>query len=321
MFNQTWFSRSLLLGVALPLGVLGCEAQSCETDEGESAVCAKSLERFELEDGEIRPAALPYTAGTNLSVHGVYGEIDVVEGASGEVGVLIEPFTYRAFDAEDAAREELEEKFDYSFADEGGQIVVTTDRHDSTTGLGADITVYLPPEFDGALVLENDSDGPVNPGSIDAGFVGQAYSVDLSTDSLGDCNVDDAASVVSTRMRCDGVILATGVSNDVDIVSTGLGGEIVLILVGIDGAASGGRVESEDGDVTVSFADGAEFTVQAQSSEDGRVVAPALDAACESAVAAETAKSYTCGAGGPNYVVTAGKDSTGPSSVTLNYQP
>lgn len=32
--------------------------------------------------------------------------------------------------------------------------MVTTGREDATTGLGVDVTVYLPPEFDGAPVLE-----------------------------------------------------------------------------------------------------------------------------------------------------------------------
>jgi hypothetical protein len=321
MANNAWLRRVLLSGAfaTLPFGSLGCEVQSCEGENGNDAVCAKSLERFVLEDGEITPAAIAYAAGTSVSVHGIYGDIDVVEGTSGEVGLRIEPFTYRAFDAEEEAREELENGFDYTFEDRGGEIVVTTGRHDSSNGLGAAVRLYLPPEFDGALVVENDSNGPVNPGNIDVRFVGQARSVEVSTDSLGDCHVGGEASVVSTRAHCDGNIQVTGVSNDLDVISTGLAGEIIVILREVDDAAAGGKIESEDGDVRVTFPEGADFTVQAASTEDGMVLAPSLDAECVSAVAAETAKSYTCGEGGPNYVVTAGKDGVGPSSVTLDY--
>jgi hypothetical protein len=220
---------------------------------------------------------------------------------------------------EDAARDEIENNFDYSFEDDGEGIVATSDRHDSTNGLGADITLFLPPEFDGALVLRNDSDGPVNPGEIEAAFVGQASSVDVSTESLGDCSIDASGSVLFTRAHCDGAIVASGVSDEVDIASTGLSGDIDVTFAEISADSPGGNIESEDGDISVDFPNGASFTVQAESSEDGAVSAGPLDDACVGAAAADTAKSYTCGDGGPNYVVTAGTDSTGPSSVGLDY--
>jgi hypothetical protein len=311
----------VLVAVTSLVAAAGCEVQSCKNAEGEDATCLKSLKRYELEDGELRPEPLPYAAGTNVTVHGNYGDIDVLEGTPGEVSVVLEPFVYRAYDAEDAAREELENNFDHSFDEDGDTIVVITDRHDSTNSLGADITLYLPPEFDGALVLENESDGAIDPGDIEAAFVGRATSVELSTESLGDCTVDGEASVVSTRAHCDGTIVVTGVSDEVDLVSSGLGGDILLTLHDIDADSPGGKLESEDGDITVNFPDGASFTVQAAASEDGAVNATDLDAACVGAEAAETAKSYTCGDGGPNYVVTAGKDSVGPSSVELSYEP
>jgi len=315
------FRHSLwvLAGVTSLVASTGCEVQSCTGENGEDAVCLKSLKRYELEGGEIQPEPLAYNAGMNVTVRGKYGDIDVVEGSPGEVSVLLEPFDYRAHDAEDAARDELENDFEYSFEDDGAGIVVTTDRHDSTNGLGADVTLFLPPEFDGALVLVNDSDGPVNPGDISAAFVGDASSVDVSTDSLGDCSIEAGASVVFTRAHCDGTIVATGVADEVDIRSTGLGGEIDVTFRAVSADSPGGRVESEDGDVAVDFPNGASFTVQAESSEDGAVKAGPLDAACVGDAAADTAKSYTCGDGGPNYVVKAGTDSTGPSSVELDY--
>ncbi|HEV8550749.1 MAG TPA: hypothetical protein VGQ57_17005 [Polyangiaceae bacterium] len=309
---------------ALAFGTLlaasGCEVQSCKDASGQDATCAKSLKRFELDDA-IAPDALPYAAGTGVTVHGIYGDIHVKEGPSGQVGVKFELFDYRAYDAEDAARDELAHHFDYTFEASDSGILVTSGRHDSTNGLGADITLYLPPEFDAALVLRNDSKGPINPGDIDAESVGQATSVDLSTKSLGACEVHAGGSVLFTRAHCDGTITATGVADDLDVASTGLSGTVSVVLSGIGESASGGSVTSEDGDVHVIFPDAASFGVQAQSSKDGQVQAPTLDTGCAADAAAETAKSYTCADGGPLYVVTAGTDSVGPSSVSLQYQP
>jgi len=315
---MAWLRESawVLFGCVTLAGTAGCEVQKCETDDGKDATCLKSEKRYE--GAAIEPDALPYTPGTDITVHGVYGKIRVVEGNAGEVGVTFEPFDYRAYDAEDAARDEIENKFDYVFEDTGS-ILAASGRHDSTNGLGADITLHLPPEFDGALVLKNDSDGPLNPGDVRADYVASAISVDMSTDSLGDCTVTGAPSVLFTKARCDGTITVKNVVDQVDLVSKGLGGDIAVTLADVTADSPGGIVRSEDGDVNVTFPSGASFAVQAQSSTDGEVKAPTLDEACAGDAAAKTAKSYTCGDGGPTYVVTAGTDSVGPSSVTLKY--
>jgi hypothetical protein len=290
--------------------------QSCKDDAGNDATCAKSLKRYTTD--AIKPAAIAYSAGTDVVVRGIYGKIRTVAGDAGEVTVTFEPFDYRAYDAEAAARDELTNDFDYSFEETEEGIVATTDRHDSKTGLGADVTVFLPPEFSGALVLANASDGPVNPGDIAAQFVGEAKSVDVSTAHLGACTVAGAASVVSTRAHCDGVIKASGVTDDVDIASTGLSGDVSVVFGAIDDGAVGGDITNEDGNVTVDFPSGASFSVQAQASA-GSVEASPLDAVCAVAGTAKTARSYTCGDGGPTYVVTAGTDSVGDSSVALKF--
>jgi len=309
-------SAWVLFGCAALAGTAGCEVQKCETDDGKDATCLKSEKRYE--GAAVEPDALPYTPGTDLTVHGVYGKIRVVEGNSGEVGVTFEPFTYRAYDAEAAARDELENKFDYVFEDTGS-ILAASGRHDSTNGLGADITLRLPPEFDGALVLNNDSDGPLNPGDVNASYVASAVSVEVSTQSLGDCTVAGAPSVAYTKARCDGTITVKNVVDQLDLASKGLGGGIVVTLADITADSPGGSVRSEDGDVSVTFPSGASFAVQAQSSTEGEVKASTLDDACTGDAAAKTAKSYTCGDGGPTYVVTAGTNGVGPSSVNLKY--
>ncbi|HEY3496302.1 MAG TPA: hypothetical protein VGK73_16495 [Polyangiaceae bacterium] len=312
------FARSLPLvtGLAVLLGTTGCEVENCKGEDGEDAVCAKSLTRFNGED--IQPDSYAYVPGTSVTVDGNYGNIEVLEGHEGRVSVLFQPFNYRAYDEEDDARDEIENSLDTSFdQDDAGNVTVSTGRHDSSNGLGADITLYVPPEFDGALVLRNDSDGPVNPGNVDARFVGQAVSVEVSTDSLGDCSVDSSGSVIFTRAHCDGEIEVTNVSDELDLVSTGLSGSISVILREIHEGSPGGFIQSEDGDITLDFPGGAAFTVQAQATEDGAIDDGALGDACVADAASDTAKSYTCNDGGPNYVVNAGVDGVGPSSVEL----
>jgi hypothetical protein len=318
--TMSLFFRSLPLvtGLAVLLGAAGCELEECEGENGEDAVCAKSLTRFEAED-DIQPDSLPYEAGTSVLVDGKYGSIEVLEGHEGRISAVFHPFNYRAFDEEDDARDEMANNLDVSIENDGnGTVVVTTGRHDSSNGLGADITLYIPPEFDAPLVVRNDSDGPVNPGNIDVRYVAQATSVDVSTDSLGDCSVDGASSVLSTRARCDGEIEVTGVSDRLDLVSSGLSGAIHVVLSEIhEGGSGGGLVESEDGDITLDFPSEASFTVQAQATEDGAIGDAALAGTCTVDAASETAKSYRCGDGGANYVVNAGVDGVGPSSIEL----
>jgi hypothetical protein len=93
----------------------------------------------------------------------------------------------------------------------------------------------------------------------------------------------------------------------------------MVTLSSVAGQNAGGSISSEDGSIEVVFPPGGAFSVQAQSSEDASVDGEALDDVCEASVAAESAKSYTCGGGGPNYVVTAGTDSVGSSGVTLYF--
>lgn len=305
-------------GMTALLGASGCEVKNCETADGKNAVCAASLTRFEADDIDMDPIA--YTPGTDVTVHGNYGDIHVVEGAAGEVRVKLEPFNYRGHDEEAAARKELEDNADYTFEENDSGIYVETERHDSKTGLGADITVYLPPEFDGKLALVNASDGPVNPGDIDADFVGAASSLDVATKSLGDCTVNGAPSVLTTRATCDGEIAITNVSNGGTISSKGLGGGVRLVLAGLtDGA--GGNVTTEDGDITVRFPEGAIFTVSALATEDGKVSASALEETCVADSAAESSASFTCGdtQGDPHFTVTAGTDGVGPSNISLSF--
>lgn len=306
-------------GVVAFLGASGCEVKNCETSDGKSGVCAASLTRFEADDVTFDPIA--YEPGTDVTVHGNYGDIHVVEGTEGEVGLKLEPFNYRGHDEEDAARKELANNADYTFETNDSGIYVETERHDSYTGLGADITVYLPPEFDGKLSLVNSSDGPVNPGDVKAEFVGAASALELSTKSLGDCTANGAPSVHTTRASCDGDVIVTDVSSGGSIAAKGLEHGVRLVLADLtDGG--GGNVSSEDGDITVQFPEGAVFSVSASATEDGKVNAGPLEDSCVADRAAPSSASFTCGdspTGDPHFTITAGTDGVGPSNVYLKF--
>src|SRR5262245_50238561 len=92
------------VGLGLLVGRRVCELQRCDTEDGEHAIRLKSLKRYAGSEVTLDP--IPYTAGTNRTVDGMYGDIEMVEGTAGEVSVVFDPFNYRAHDAEDEARDE-----------------------------------------------------------------------------------------------------------------------------------------------------------------------------------------------------------------------
>jgi hypothetical protein len=136
----------------------------------------------------------------DVTVDGIYGSIETDFGPTGEVSVVFEPFNQR--ECAEKALEEMENNLDTSFEESEDAIVVRTVRHGATKGLGADITVFLPPEFDGALVLQNQGDGLLGSG-IDVVNAGNAQSVDVSNEKDGSCYLT-GNGVPSTRARCAG---------------------------------------------------------------------------------------------------------------------
>src|SRR5215207_268147 len=149
---------SLLLG--------GCEVSDCKTDEGEDAKCAESLTAFEADESV---ETVPYVDGASVTINGLYGDIAILPGSAGEVSTTFKPFNYRGNGQEEDARRELDENLDLRVdhdLDGSGDVTITTDRHDATNGLGSHITVRLPPEFNGVLIVENAGEGVINQGLI-----------------------------------------------------------------------------------------------------------------------------------------------------------
>jgi hypothetical protein len=314
----------LSVGAFVIAGTAGCEAACTEDEETGGTRCeGKSLTYFTDPATEINKSAA-WSAGGTVAINGEFGKITVKSGAADTVGAHFVPFSYRAYDKKDAAMADL--------ALVRGDVVANGDGVDVTgwvdgthgSNTGAHITVTLPPNFDGALIVKNRGDGSVSSHKefdVTVDFVGQASLLDVRTNSkLGDCRISGSASVVKSEVHCGSFVRLHGVSDFVN-VSTRFGaviGDAIDVKLASISSAGGGSLQSVDGSIVLSVPSGGVYSVQAVSSAGGTVqVNPAAD--CSVEAAAETSKTLSCGTGGPNYTVTAGTDSVGDSNVTLNF--
>ncbi|HET9954599.1 MAG TPA: hypothetical protein VFQ61_08845 [Polyangiaceae bacterium] len=298
---------SPLRSLALPVTVLaalsqGCVAEKCETADGKEATCISVPDRFEAPTLE-QTLTGDYEPGSDLRIKGVYGDINVRAGTAGEVSLRVRPFAYGTHDSKDEAFEKMRDKLYAEIANDGNAVAITTWRDDTKLPLvGADLDIYLPPEFDGGLVVENQGNGTWNPGNIKVFEAAEARSVEVRATSLSDCQLQLGPTVTYTAVRCDGDIRVVGASDDVSLETQGQLGNIEVQLVNIEPTSSGGRFKAGS-DIRVIFPSGDDFSVQATG---GKLVdfggLPA--ASCSVEAAAENSKSATCGDGGPLYEIT-----------------
>lgn len=256
-------------------------------------------------DGTPGEDAVVYELGWGVSIDGIYGDISVVEGVPGEIAVVYEPFAYAGSGEAGEAAEAIEEKarFPNLFLDDE-TLVVRSGRTDGELPLvGMDLQIALPPEFDGPISIRNRGSGTWNPGEVDVRFVGFAPSVAVTAGPLGDCTITGGPEVYFTRARCGDSVRVYGVNDTVDLRSTGGFGDVVLELATVSPFAGESVVHSETGEVDVTFPFYADFSFTAQATDPGVVDLGAVETECETAIAAESAKSATCGAGGPLYTL------------------
>lgn len=298
-------ASSLLLG--------GCEVSDCKTDDGEDAKCAESLKAFE---GGETVETIPYVDGASVTINGKYGDIAILSGDAGEISTTFKPFNYRGHSQEDDARRELEENLDLGFeSDDDGNVTITTDRHDATNGLGSHITVRLPPEFNGVLILENEGDGVINQGLIDVKFVGEATTLNVTNHGLQQCTVlrgeDDEPSIVSNltdvNVRCEADIMVRGVSDNVVVrsVSPSFHSNVVVEIVSISADATGGSIIGENSHVQVTLPAAGDYDVVASASGEGAHLSRVETGECEAPVSDDVELQLTCGVGGPVYEIAA----------------
>ena len=313
----------LSLGVSsLLLG--GCEVTDCKTDDGKDATCAENLTAFEATE---TVETLPYVVGASVTINGKYGDITVMPGDAGEVSTTFKPFNYRGNSQEEDARRELDENLDLVFEDDGaGNLSIVTSRNGGTNGLGSHITVRLPPEFDGVLIVENEGDGVINQGLIDVKFVGEATTLNVTNHGLGRCNVlrgdDKAPSIVSNlnevNVRCEADIFVRGVNDNVVVrsVSPSFHSDVRVDIVGVSADTVGGRIVAENGSTQVTLPAVGDFNVVA-SAGAGTSISNVDAAECEAPVSDESDLELTCGAGGPIYTISAASTDDEGSRVNV----
>jgi hypothetical protein len=325
--------RSLALS-ALSLTVLlaasGCETSNCETEDGEDAVCAESLKKFTIAGAE-ETLEVDYEPGSgDLVVDNIKGTIHVDQGLdAGVISITFEPFTYRGHSKDAEAKDDIENKFSksFEFVEADGAYIARTDRGEgSTDELGAEITVNLPPEFDGALRIVNQGGGEVNPGNVIVNYTALSSTVHLENkSSVGDCDLDGSATVTTTTADCGGSIEIRGIADNVDVVSTGLETDLDILVefASISDDATGGSIKSDDGQVDVIFgnvaADELNFAVDASTGE-GAVTLFDLPDVC-TAEGEDASQSIVCGADGSAlYTIQAGLDGVGEAPLNLDFE-
>jgi hypothetical protein len=304
----------------------GCEVTDCKTDEGKDAKCAESLTAFEATE---QVEDTDYVDGASITINGLYGDIAVLPGDAGTVSTTFKPFNYRGHSQEADARRELEENLDLDVSsDDDGNITITTDRHDATNGLGSHITVRIPPEFNGTLIVQNDGDGAINPGLIDVKTVAESTTLNVVNHGLGRCNVlrgeDDEPSIVSNLtdvdVRCEADIIVRGVNDNVVVksISPAFHSDVVVEIMSVSANAAGGSITGDDSSVQVTLPAGGDYEVVASGSGGAHIGNVESDD-CDVPVSDDTDLQLTCGAGGPIYELSASdEDAEDDDSSRIN---
>ncbi|MFO0572011.1 MAG: hypothetical protein U0263_40685 [Polyangiaceae bacterium] len=313
-----------VLGATL-FSATGCKVEDCPDSEKKGGVCVvgKSLTKF---NGTPSSNTVDYQAGTPLSIEGVYGNINVTSGAAaGKVEVTFEPFDYEGHDEKDLATRQMNDNLKMNTDLTGGVHVTAVRTGDTTNGLGANITVKLPADFDGSISVYNHGNGPLNEFDLNVGFVGKSTSVSITNDSgIGDCKIQGAATVTDTKATCGDLITVLDVSDNVNITKKGLSAgsdaTVVLRMASIAATAAGGSIVTEDGSIDATFPATGTYAIQAFSPTQGIVTEGTPPASCTVETAAPGSKTITCGAATPLYKVTAGQDGLGDSNINLSYK-
>lgn len=293
----------VLLGGVLLTSVPGCKNTCGETESGASGCKSTSVTEFK---GTAKTESVPYTPGDSISIETVYGEVNVVQGTADQIQVTFEPFDYEGYEEEALAVRQMNENLEFNIS---GTAFSVLRKGDPTNGLGGHITVKLPTNFNGTLTVKNHGDGPLQYFDSNVDYVGQAIAVSVTGDSaIGNCTVKGAVSVVNTTVNCGDLVTVSGVSDNVNITArdgTGFDEPTVIVsLASISATATGGTIHSGDGPIDMTFPSGAVFSVQSTANK-GSVNEGTVPSNCTIETAAETAKTVSCGVGGPNYVLTA----------------
>ena len=303
---------TVLLVSAMLVCPSGCRVESS----------ARTSDRFNASD---QAEEVPWSTGGRVTVNGLSGNIFVVVGSTEDtVRVTFSPFHYWEPDQREEALQMLADAIQLEAVPDGAGVHISTDRDGPGNGMGADIRVELPTSFDGVLDVSNRSRAVEHPGDIEIDFVGAASEVLVSTESLGDCDVNGASSVKQTTANCDGEVYIRGVSDDVSIITTSLQGDVAVDLTveSVSDTASGGTVDSYAGDVNLTFPAAGDYSILATTWE-GVVDEGNLPTGCtllQPDPQDPRSKTVSCGTGIPQYAVNACTGEAGDCSIHIWYR-
>lgn len=221
----------LCLGVGLLAASAGCEAQKCDVPVGDGevqqGVCLKSLKKFRGSNSIVRQAE--WLPGQPVTIDGINGDINVVQGSGTTVVATFDPWVFRAYDTpREEAVKDLESLEGTADGDSSGAVTVRSRRIGTVPStLGADITVQMPPTFDGALTVHQ------NNGSTNIDFSGSATAVNLKSDN-GSSNV-----------------LVSGTATTLDLF--GDNGDLSVSVPGVPPGAGARSIHTDLGDIRLSF--------------------------------------------------------------------
>jgi hypothetical protein len=299
----------------------GCEVKDCKTDDGKDATCLESLTRY-ADPQYNQQLEVDYSAGKNITIDGIYGDITIQEGAAGKVTVTFAPFNYESHKDEAQAYSEIRNNLDLAAVlDDNEDVQIATSRHDAGNGLGAKITVLIPPEFSGTLKVTNRSDGPINPGNILIHSVGRATALDVHTAKLGDCRIMASPTVKDSSVICSGEILLEHVSDNVTAQSSSDfdRDDVIVTIDSISDDATGGVVTADAGNVQVTFPRSGNFVIDADTAGMGTIAYDGTPETCTLTEPQPGSADVVCGDGGATYQLAAGSDAGYQGFIVLAY--
>jgi hypothetical protein len=305
-------------------GLIGCQV-GCVEDGSGTTCSAKSLERF---DG-APPAVQVFdrVPGAPVTIDVLYGDVVVQRSVSGKIEVQFAPFVYAGYGERARADQQLAQHL-RTTTTTGGGVLASVRREGGTNGLGANVVVRLPDDFDGPLTIVNHGSGPLNHFDVKVEFVGRASSLAVTNRSeLGTCWIQGAPSVRRTTVQCAEDISVFDVAGTLSIENLEKRHDadtpaVTLRLAGV--ASPGGRVTTASGTIAATFPAAGGYVITARSPVTGSVQEGTLPQSCTKEETSAAQKTVRCGQG-PTYELTAGAtpDYIGQpsdSNVVLEYR-
>ncbi|HEY6559201.1 MAG TPA: hypothetical protein VI072_18080 [Polyangiaceae bacterium] len=311
---------------ALSGAVLGCQV-GCIEDGSGTTCSAKSLERF---DGAPPPVQVfDRVPGAPVTIDVMYGNAVVQRSTSGKIEVQFAPFVYAGYGERARADQQLSQNL-RATATTGTGVVATVRREGGSNGLGANVLVRLPDDFDGPIKIVNRGNGPLNHFDVKVEFVARASAITVTNDSqLGSCWIQGAPSVRNTTVQCGEDISVFDVSDQVSIENVEKRHDedtpaVTLRLARVSPGSPGGRISSASGAIAATFPSAGGYVIDAKVPVKGVVQEGTLPQSCVKEEAGPAQKTIRCGQG-PTYELTAGAapDYIGQpsdSNVTLEYR-